>query len=534
MSKGLLKTNQRLSEANYALFHATFVCIVLVLPDTAESPTRASSPLASDDPDRVDTLLNTLMTGGIAPRTSSGKSAAAVCHGQKDKQGRKEKRDCQKKRIANKKGKKPDRGEESETEGMHGSVPGAPRLGDVAGTLCPQVIVPRPSFDPSGLVQNMDPLGSNSILMEVVSGDSSEEDLFCHRTSNAAGKRPAVILARALAASVTPVQKGKTFAEQYTKLLARFQTPTKPHTPKELAVGQLSSPQALAALQLSAPGELAASPLCTPRVPTMGGSGPPLGPSSLPMLTSPTEKIAGDTGSAQGGLITPLGASPGGGDAGVSSSGTRPNWTLNIGRIARAVDLFGSRGPMSLRIERVLNGTTFVAGNQQKASALIALTKAANMPSFLWETGRILLANILAYHALPRQERKSKVKKSLKERGLAVVAAKRLGKKTDLEDSTQVLRSIGHLLLILVQMQEHVVSDPFFLLLLSDSMKLGVPGDELDRILRAARGEGPSEAGEDDDKDDKEGDKEGVAENGAENDVKEEVMGDGDEVEEEE
>ncbi|MCJ1471168.1 hypothetical protein MMC07_009816 [Pseudocyphellaria aurata] len=89
----LLRTNQRLSDANYALFHATFVRVVRALPDTAESPTRVSSLLALDNPDRVDTPLNTLMTGGIALRASSGKSAAAVRHGRKDKQGRKKKRD---------------------------------------------------------------------------------------------------------------------------------------------------------------------------------------------------------------------------------------------------------------------------------------------------------------------------------------------------------------------------------------------------------------------------------------------------------
>ncbi|MCJ1470854.1 hypothetical protein MMC07_009501, partial [Pseudocyphellaria aurata] len=49
---------------------------------------------------------------------------------------------------------------------------------------------------------------------------------------------------------------------------------------------------------------------------------------------------------------------------------------------------------------------------------------------------------------------------------------------------------------------------------------LGVLGDELDRILRAARGKGLSET-------DKEGDEEGDEESGK----KDEVMGDGDKVE---
>ncbi|MCJ1471169.1 hypothetical protein MMC07_009817 [Pseudocyphellaria aurata] len=144
-------------------------------------------------------------------------------------------------------------------------------------------------------------------------------------------------------------------------------------------------------------------------------------------------------------------------------------------------------GPMSPRMEKVPPETTFVAGNQRKASVSTALTKAANvsrsqMSSILWETGKILLADILAYHALPRRERNQKVKKSLRERGLA----KRL---------------------------------------------LGISGDKLDRILRAARGEGPSEASKDDsDEDNEKGGKEGAAENGAENSAENEVMGDGDEI----
>ncbi|MCJ1470965.1 hypothetical protein MMC07_009613, partial [Pseudocyphellaria aurata] len=107
-----------------------------------------------------------------------------------------------------------------------------------------------------------------------------------------------------------------------------------------------------------------------------------------------------------------------------------------------------------------------------------------------------------------------------------------LGKKAGLEDSTQILCNIKHLLIILVQMQGHVVGDPLFLLFLSDSIELGVSGDKLDRILRAARGESLSEA--DEDEDDEEGSEEGGTEDGAKDGAEDEVIGDGDEVEEEE
>ncbi|MCJ1470646.1 hypothetical protein MMC07_009292 [Pseudocyphellaria aurata] len=181
------------------------------------------------------------MAGGIVQRASSGKSAAAARHGRKDKQVRKEKRDRLKKRIASKKGKEVDRGEESGSEGMDESVPGVSGSGDVAGTFRPLVSVPQPSFNTSGFIRNMDPLGSTSNPMEVDSDDPSEEGPHLRRQSTAAGKKPAVVPARDPAPPITPVRKSKSYAERHAEILAKFQTPTKPRTPKELAAGQFSN-----------------------------------------------------------------------------------------------------------------------------------------------------------------------------------------------------------------------------------------------------------------------------------------------------
>ncbi|MCJ1463134.1 hypothetical protein MMC07_001739 [Pseudocyphellaria aurata] len=212
-TEGLLRTNQDIGDEAYEPFHATFVRVVRALPDTSV-----------EDLDRVDT----------PPDTSMGDL-------DRDKEARKAKRDRLKKRSASKKGKEKAQEEESGSEGVDGPGPGVSASGDVAGTSRPIVSVPRASFNTSGFTQNMDPLGSTSNPMEIGSDDASEEDPFIRRQSTAAGKKPAVVPARDPAPPVTPVRKTKSLAEQHAEILARFTTPTKASTPRELAASRAES-----------------------------------------------------------------------------------------------------------------------------------------------------------------------------------------------------------------------------------------------------------------------------------------------------
>ncbi|MCJ1463698.1 hypothetical protein MMC07_002307 [Pseudocyphellaria aurata] len=217
----------------------------------------------------------------------------------------------------------------------------------------------------------------------------------------------------------------------------------------------------------------------------------PAGPPDSPIFTTPLKSVA-----EAGGSSAPI-----------------PDWVSILGRIAKVAEHVSSRtslprGTLTARaacprlcMRCVVHGGTYVPGGgvgpERDHICKWRPTKSKcdhcsdqggkciKMPQALWEAGRILLADITAFYALADWQRTKKVKKDLMAPGRAIVTAKRLGDKSGFTETERRLQNIEHLLLVLVQMQ---------------GRSYGVPGDELDRILRASRGEAPTE-GEGDDED---------------------------------